>query len=121
MCQHTRKCYHYGMSTPPDDPATSSPGNSGSRTSSLVGKTYSSRGERRRQYMTRLPESTYQRLMEASDASGLSANTLVVEGVEEYLNGPTFRARLAQSWEKNNQRLEAERRRKEVIRKLSGA
>ncbi len=121
MWQHTRKCHHYGMSTPPDDPATSSPGNSGSRTSSLVGKTYSSRGERRRQYMTRLPEPTYQRLMEASDATGLSANTLVVEAVEEYLHGPIFRTRLTESREKNNQRLEAERRRKEVIRRLSGA
>lgn len=110
------------MSNNQEDPAPSSslPG-TGSRLNSPAGKTYSSRGEPRRQYMTRLPESTYQRLMDASDATGASANTLVVEALEEYLTGQTLRSRLSQSSERTSQRLEAERRREEAIRKLSGA
>lgn len=92
--------------------------------SSTVGKAYASRGESRRQYLTRLPESTYEALMNASDATGVSANALVTEAIDSYLAGPAFSERLHRSLnstsDKAGKTIEAERRREEAIRKLSG-
>ena len=94
------------------------------RASRLVGKTYAKGNEARRPFVTRLPASLYDRLMVASDATGLSANTLATEALEDYLSGPAFRARLGESLlrtdEAAGKRAQAEQRRQEAIRKLAG-
>lgn len=94
------------------------------RASRLVGKTYTKGSESRRPFVTRLPASLYDRLMIASDATGVSANTLATEALEGYLAGPAFRERLSQSISRTDEaagkRAEAEQRRKEAIRKLAG-
>lgn len=94
------------------------------RASRLVGKTYAKGSEDRRPFVTRLPAPLYDRLMLASDASGLSANTLATEALDDYLSGPVFRARLDQSLSRTDEaagkRAQAEQRRQEAIRKLAG-
>jgi predicted DNA-binding protein len=92
---------------------------------SPAGKAYSSRGELRRQYMARLPESTYEALMQASEATGVSANALVSEAIDSYLASDRFRDRLVEAraahHEKSSRASEAARRQQEAIAKLSGS
>lgn len=108
----------------PSSTPSSRPPRISSRTSRLVGKSYTKAGEPRKPFVARLPESLYERLSDASDATGTSANTLVTEAVEDYLAGPRLRARLEQSRsttpDKASKATEAERRRQDAIRKLSG-
>lgn len=74
--------------------------------------------------MTRLPEATYDSLMEASTATGVSANALVADAVASYLSGPEFARRLAESAAGNRERHSkteaAARRQREAIERLSG-
>ena len=91
---------------------------------SRAGKSYASRGGPRRPYVARLPEATYESLMEASLATGVSANALVAEALETYLSGPDFSRRLTQSADRSTERdsrtEQAARRQREAIERLSG-
>ena len=93
--------------------------------SSTVGKAYAARGEDRRSYLTRLPESTYDALMTASDATGTSANALVEEALDAYLSSPRLRARLTQARDTARLRVAAaetaQARQQAAIDRLSGA
>jgi hypothetical protein len=74
--------------------------------------------------VTRLPEATYDSLMEASTATGVSANALVADAVASYLSGPEFARRLAESAagsrERQSKTEDAARRQREAIERLSG-
>lgn len=93
--------------------------------SSTVGKAYAARGEDRRSYLTRLPESTYDALMTASDATGTSANALAVEALDAYLSSPQLQARLARARRTANNKVAAaetaQARQQAAIDRLSGA
>ena len=110
------------MSRARDDDQRDRP--SGSARASTAGKAYASRGESRRQYVARLPETTYQALMHASEATGVSANALVSEAIDTYLASDRFSHRLDQARTQHRIRTsktdEAARRQQEAIAKLSG-
>ncbi len=92
---------------------------------STAGKAYASRGQARRQYVARLPASTYEALMNASAATGTSANALVSEAVEAYLASDRLRHRLDQARTDHlvttSRAEEAARRQQEAIARLSGS
>lgn len=104
----------------PDSPKITSDG----RSSRLAGKTYTKGSESRRPFVARLPQSLYEKLMDASDATGVSANALINDAVEDYLIGPAFQARLDDSLvreqEATGRYAAAEQRRQDAIRKLAG-
>lgn len=123
MCYQCHKWYHFwvtdeGGTDPGDGPVA------GNR-SSTAGKAYASRGESRRPYMARLPDATYEALMAASEATGVSANALVREAVDSFLAGERFAARLDRARREHRLRVsstdEAARRQQAAIAKLSGA
>jgi len=107
-----------------EDNAVNVAKNTRAGSSNRAGKSYASRGERRTPYVTRLPEGIYEALMEASMAIGVSANVLVADALTDYVAGPAFARRLAESADRNHAKHrkidEAARCQREAIERLSG-